>query len=90
VSTVASIWGVLNGKLSAASKLTLIVTGSATAIFFLLWVLYKHILLRNAKKKHIDDVGHLGLGQHGEGRIQAKEYAAGFDTKILNNVSHII
>jgi len=73
VSTLANIWVAQKGQLTAASKLTLIVTGSATVLFLFLWIGY-YILLKLAKKKHIDTVDlHVGLGQNGEGRIQAKE-----------------
>jgi len=73
VSTLASIWVTQGGVLTGASKLTLFVTGGATAFFFILWIIY-HILLKNAKKKHIHEVDlHVGLGQNGEGRIQAAE-----------------
>ena len=41
-------------------------------MFVILWIIYKHILLANAKKKHIDEAGYIGLGRHGEGRIEAK------------------
>lgn len=87
VSTVANVWGTPHGHLSAASKLTLFVTGGATACFLILWIIYKPVLLENAKNKHVDEVGHLGLGQYGEGRIQEKEFAVGTGTKIANTLS---
>ena len=73
MSTVANIWGAPEGQLTDASKLSLFVTGGAAAFFAILWLLYKHILIRNAKKKHIDEVGYLGLGKYGEGRIEEKK-----------------
>jgi hypothetical protein len=87
VSTVSSIWGAPGGHLTGASKLTLFVTGGATILFAMLWILYKPILLENAKKNHINEVGHLGLGKYGEGRIQEKEFVQGTGTKIANVVS---
>lgn len=87
MSTVANIWGAPKGHLTAASKLTLFVTGGATVFFFILWILYKHILLKNAKRRHIDEVGHLGLGKYGEGRIQEKKLVEGTGTMIANKVS---
>ena len=87
MSTVANIWGAPGGHLTYASKLTLFVTGGATVLFAILWLLYKPILLGNAKEKHIDEVGHLGLGRYGEGRIQEKELVEGTGTKIANVVS---
>jgi hypothetical protein len=77
VSTVANTWGVQHGNLSAANKLSLFVTGGATGFFIILWVVYKQILLENAKKKHIDEAGHYGLGQNGEGRTQVKGTVGG-------------
>jgi hypothetical protein len=65
----------------------LFVTGGATACFLILWIIYKPVLLENAKNKHVDEVGHLGLGQYGEGRIQEKEFAVGTGTKIANTLS---
>lgn len=81
MSTGANILGTQKKTLSAASKLTLFVTGGATAVFAILWVVYKHILLENAKKKHTDEVGHHGLGQHGEGCIQVKETVEGAEKR---------
>jgi len=65
------------GNLSASSRLTLFVTGGATCILTIFWIIYKHILLRKAKKKHFDEAGYHGLGKHGEGQIQAKEMVEG-------------
>ena len=90
VSTVANIWGTQKGKLTAASKLTLFVTGGAAGIFAILWIIYKQILLENAKKKHIEEVGHHGLGQHGEGCIQAKETVAGTGQRTSNVLANIL
>jgi len=87
VSTVCNIWGAPGGHLTDASKLTLFVTAGATILFLILWILYNPILLENAKNKHIDEVGHLGLGKHGEGRIQEKEFVQGTGTQIANVVS---
>jgi hypothetical protein len=87
VSTVANVWGVPKGHLSGASKLTLFVTGGATVFFVILWILYKQILLENAKKKHTDEVGYIGLGQYGEGRMQGKESVQGTGTKMANGLS---
>ena len=87
VSTVSNIWGAPGGHLTDASKLTLFVTGGATVFFAILWILYKPILLGNAKKNHVNEVGHLGLGKYGEGRIQEKEIVQGTGTKIANVVS---
>ena len=87
VSTVSSIWGAPGGHLTYASKLTLFVTGGATVLFAILWIVYGPILLENAKAKHIDEVGHLGLGEYGEGRIQKEELVEGTGTRIANVVS---
>jgi hypothetical protein len=87
VSTVANIWGAPGGHLTDASKLTLFVTGGATVFFAILWILYRPILISNSKKKHVDEVGHLGLGKYGEGRIQEKPFIEGTGTRIANVVS---
>jgi hypothetical protein len=88
VSAVSNIWGAQKGVLSAASKLVLFVTGGATVFFVILWIIYKPILLGDAKKKHIGEAGHhLGLGQYGEGRIQARESVQGPGTRIANTLS---
>ena len=85
VSAAANIWGVEKGELSAASKLTLFVNGGATAFFIILWIIYKPILIRSAKKKHDNEVGlYLGLGKHGEGIIQKDEPVEGKATSIAN------
>jgi len=90
VATVANIWGGQKWKLSAASKLTLFVTGGATGLFAILWIIYKQILLKNAKNKHIDEAGHYGVGKHGEGRIQAKETVEGNGKRRGNMVADLV
>ncbi|KDR73881.1 hypothetical protein GALMADRAFT_141652 [Galerina marginata CBS 339.88] len=87
VTTVANVWGPQKGHLTAASKLTLFVTGGATVFFVLLWILYKPILLNDAKKKHIDEAGYLAVGKYGEGRQQATESVEGTGTKIADAVT---
>jgi len=90
VSTVSNIWGAPEppgGYLNGARELTLFVTGGATVFFSILWLLYKPILIGNAEKTHINEVGNLGLGKYGEGRIQEKEFVEGKGTRIANMVS---
>ena len=91
MSTVANVFGTQKkGNLSAASKFTLFLTGGATGVFAILWIIYNPILLRNAKKKHIDEAGHHGLGQHGEGHIQAKETVEGTGKRTGNMVANLL
>jgi len=87
VSTIVNVWGVPKGHLTAASKLTLFVTGGATAVFVMLWILYKPILLEGTKNKHIDEAGHIGLGKYGEGYMHTTEVVPATGTKIANALS---
>ena len=76
--------------LTTASKVALGVTGGSSGFFLILWIIYKYILLKYAKKKHVDETGYcLGLGQHGEGHIQVKESVERTGTKIGNAVTWV-
>ncbi|KIM37713.1 hypothetical protein M413DRAFT_76800, partial [Hebeloma cylindrosporum] len=89
LSTVAMAFSGQN-QLSAASKLTLFVTGSATGVFIILWIVYKHILLRNAKKKHAEKGWYVGLGHNGAGRLQATESIEGTGDGHLNRITQFV
>jgi hypothetical protein len=89
VATVATL-GAQKWKLSFASKVTFCVTGGATVFFAILGIIYKYILLGYAKKKHIEETGyHVGLGQNGEGHIQANESVEGRGAQAGNVLSWV-
>jgi hypothetical protein len=89
VATVANL-GAQKWQLSFASKVTLCVTGGATAFFAILGIIYKYFLLGSAKKKHIKETGyHVGVGQNGEGHIQVNESVKGRGAKAGNVLSWV-
>lgn len=89
VATLANL-GAQKWQLTTASKVALYVTGGASGFFAILWFIYKYILLRHAKKKHIDETGYyVGVGENGEGIIQTKESVEGPGTMIGNVVSWV-